>query len=309
MNERIVLKAALDEAVRNIEYWSSEVLGLGQLTKIDHRNGAAAWEIDNGLLTLRMVDRGTVECELVEFMRADATDSARSAWNTLGLLFVSVGWLGMFSPMTRRSRWRSQSELQEWARLPNELEWRASARVRLRAQWGKEATAKQVSDRVETEWRERVERAEDARAILAERQELAAKGERRAAFEAAREFFDASVMAPTRATPNQDGTTEGPTGREQNVRGGGGLEGSTHRFVLPPTTEGRKHYKQYTPKTAKQIADALPRAWELFNAEGGKWGPKYIAQVACVRPETAGRYLKVFREFGITEIGGIVLPD
>jgi hypothetical protein len=81
-------------------------------------------------------------------------------------------------------------------------------------------------------------------------------------------------------------------------------------FVPPPTEQGRKYLKQYNAKTAKQIGDAIPNAWERFNGAdgGGQWGPGYIAKEAFYAPETVGRYLRAFRAMGITRIHGIDLP-
>jgi hypothetical protein len=71
----------------------------------------------------------------------------------------------------------------------------------------------------------------------------------------------------------------------------------------------KKHYSGYTPDTAKKIYEAIPKAWRLYSAEGGRWGPGFIARIAPVNSTTVGRYLKAFRAEGLTETEeGIKIP-
>jgi len=70
-----------------------------------------------------------------------------------------------------------------------------------------------------------------------------------------------------------------------------------------------QYIKHYNPDTAKEIAKAIPRAWALHTYEGGRWGPGYIAKVCyAVTSATIGRYLRAFKEAGLTEIDGINIP-
>lgn len=77
---------------------------------------------------------------------------------------------------------------------------------------------------------------------------------------------------------------------------------------LPHIDIMRKYYADYSAETAKEILDALPRAYNLFGKEGGRWGPGKIAKIVGLRSETISRYLKAFREVEITEWEGVPLP-
>lgn len=67
----------------------------------------------------------------------------------------------------------------------------------------------------------------------------------------------------------------------------------------------RQIYEDYNPKTAREIIEAIPEAWEIYSREGGRWGPGMIAKVVSINSTTIGRYLKAFREAGLHEIDGI----
>ena len=71
----------------------------------------------------------------------------------------------------------------------------------------------------------------------------------------------------------------------------------------------RRYFKDYEPDTAKKIIAAIPEAWESYKDAGGQWGPQYIAkQLTYVGSTTVGRYLRAFKEAGITETNGIEIP-
>lgn len=70
----------------------------------------------------------------------------------------------------------------------------------------------------------------------------------------------------------------------------------------------RKSYPDYSPGTAREILDAIPEAYSMHCAEGGRWGPGFIARVAHVTSPTVGRYLKAFKENELKEIDGIPIP-
>lgn len=67
----------------------------------------------------------------------------------------------------------------------------------------------------------------------------------------------------------------------------------------------RQYYRDYSPKTAREIVRKIPEAWDLCNEELGRWGPGFIARVYALNSTTIGRYLKAFRKAGITEVDGI----
>jgi len=70
----------------------------------------------------------------------------------------------------------------------------------------------------------------------------------------------------------------------------------------------REIYPDYSPGTAREIVRAIPQAFKIHCAEGGRWGPGFIARVVPVNSTTIGRYLKAFRENNLTEIDGIPIP-
>ena len=70
----------------------------------------------------------------------------------------------------------------------------------------------------------------------------------------------------------------------------------------------RQHYKDYNPVTAREIIEALPRAWALHCDEGGRWGPGFIAKVYSLNSTTIGRYCGAFKKAGLEEVEGIEIP-
>jgi len=70
----------------------------------------------------------------------------------------------------------------------------------------------------------------------------------------------------------------------------------------------RKHYPDYSPITAREIINSIPKAYQLYCSEGGHWGPGIIARCVHVSSTTVGRYLKALKENGILEIDHIPLP-
>ena len=74
--------------------------------------------------------------------------------------------------------------------------------------------------------------------------------------------------------------------------------------VLSDLETMRQHYQDYSPITAQEILDAIPKAYLLYTDEGGRWGPGIIARVHSLHPHTIGGYLKAFTKIGLTEIDG-----
>lgn len=70
----------------------------------------------------------------------------------------------------------------------------------------------------------------------------------------------------------------------------------------------RRHYPDYSPVTAREIINSIPKAYQLYCSEGGHWGPGVIARCVHVTSTTVGRYLKALKENGILEIDHIPLP-
>lgn len=61
----------------------------------------------------------------------------------------------------------------------------------------------------------------------------------------------------------------------------------------------RKFYKDYSPRTAKEIFKQIPNAWEEY--EEGRWGPGAISKKCHRNPTTVGRYLRAFWHAGLKE--------
>jgi hypothetical protein len=72
--------------------------------------------------------------------------------------------------------------------------------------------------------------------------------------------------------------------------------------IIQNTTLMKKYYKDYNPVTAKNIYDAIPNGYSIYDEEGGRWGPAMIARKGLPKKTTIGRYLKAFKSAGITEI-------
>jgi len=78
--------------------------------------------------------------------------------------------------------------------------------------------------------------------------------------------------------------------------------------LLPDLPTMRQHYEHYSPITAQEILEAIPRAWHLWCHEGGRWGPGFIGRVCNVTAATVGRYLSAFKKAGLSEMDGIRIP-
>jgi len=77
--------------------------------------------------------------------------------------------------------------------------------------------------------------------------------------------------------------------------------------ALPSKEIMRKHYKDYSPRTARDIIEAIPKAWEACDYDC-RWGPGHISRFCAVGATTLGRYLNAFKAVGIKTIAGIDLP-
>lgn len=77
---------------------------------------------------------------------------------------------------------------------------------------------------------------------------------------------------------------------------------------LPDVETMKRYYPDYNPETAKDILNALPKAWEIKEAHGGRWGPGMIAQYVMVEKGTISHYLTAFRKAGLRHWGSIKLP-
>jgi len=77
---------------------------------------------------------------------------------------------------------------------------------------------------------------------------------------------------------------------------------------LPDVETMKQYYRDYNPETAKRILNVLPKAWEIKETQGGRWGPGMIAQCIPIAPGTISHYLVAFRKAGLREWGSIKLP-
>lgn len=74
--------------------------------------------------------------------------------------------------------------------------------------------------------------------------------------------------------------------------------------ILSDRKKMRELYPDYSPKTAKAIVDAIPKARIDFHKNGGHWGPNKIAKIIKITPSTISRYLGAIKKAGIEEIPG-----
>ena len=92
-----------------------------------------------------------------------------------------------------------------------------------------------------------------------------------------------------------------------DVSAGGGLGEPT----LPPENFGKCHCDGYNLAMAKQIADAIPLAWQDKEQDADfvtKYNNQTIAKHAGTGHERVSRYLGAFRAYGLTHVHGIALP-
>jgi hypothetical protein len=90
-----------------------------------------------------------------------------------------------------------------------------------------------------------------------------------------------------------------PSVVEKNVN----KEGLEFPEVLSDISKMKKYYRSYSLVTAKEIYDAIPKAWDSYNRElGGQWGPETIAKNCNSVMATVSRYLGAFAKAGITKI-------
>lgn len=83
---------------------------------------------------------------------------------------------------------------------------------------------------------------------------------------------------------------------------------SNIRDEVPTTEDGRRYFPRYNPTTARQIADALPKAYATYEQNGGSWGSSVIARESGFTISTVSNYLKAFRGENRTHIRGVPLP-
>jgi hypothetical protein len=101
-------------------------------------------------------------------------------------------------------------------------------------------------------------------------------------------------------TASKNGTSGKGIGDETSV--------SDTEAVILDATRMKRHHKGYAVGTAKEIYENMPRAYKKYKAEGGRWGPGMIADVAICNPTTVGRYLRAWRKEDISEANGVPLP-
>jgi hypothetical protein len=78
-------------------------------------------------------------------------------------------------------------------------------------------------------------------------------------------------------------------------------------WQLPPPTEMKKHYSDYSEPTARIIIESFPEAYELWDFDG-QWGPSIIAEVCGWSADTVGRYLGALKKAGIDTVNGMQIP-
>lgn len=77
---------------------------------------------------------------------------------------------------------------------------------------------------------------------------------------------------------------------------------------LPPAEQVRKHFRDYSAQTAREILAGLGRAYEAHRERDARWGPTFIARELHYSRETVSRYLNALRKAGLSEWDGVPLP-
>ncbi len=77
---------------------------------------------------------------------------------------------------------------------------------------------------------------------------------------------------------------------------------------LPPAEQVRKHFRDYSAQTAREILAGLGRAYEAHRERDARWGPTFIARELHYSRETISRYLNALRKAGLSEWDGVPLP-
>jgi hypothetical protein len=78
--------------------------------------------------------------------------------------------------------------------------------------------------------------------------------------------------------------------------------------ILDDVKTMKQYYKDYSPATAREIIDGLPKAWDFSKYEAKTWGASVIGEVLVMTRETVSRYMKAFWMAGIREVNGIKIP-
>lgn len=84
-----------------------------------------------------------------------------------------------------------------------------------------------------------------------------------------------------------------------------------YEFVPPPVDFGKRIYSGYNRAMAKQVADGVRKAQQDIESDKSyetKMTISLIAKKVPIGPTTCGRYLKVFRSYGLENICGIAIP-
>jgi len=87
------------------------------------------------------------------------------------------------------------------------------------------------------------------------------------------------------------------------------LDNATIQALISDSQTMSKHMSSssYSPVTARAIREAIPKAWDLYIEESGRWGPGKVGRVASVSRDTISRYVSAWKKVGITKIDGIEL--
>lgn len=85
-------------------------------------------------------------------------------------------------------------------------------------------------------------------------------------------------------------------------------QSATQPQRLPPAEQVRKHFRDYSAQTAREILAGLGRAYEAQREQDARWGPTFIARELHYSRETISRYLNALRKAGLSEWDGVPLP-
>jgi len=295
------LKINIKTVKNNIHTWNEQhQLGL---TDLREKASAATWHLVNCVVAVRKLEDDTTEILLVVARRQSAyrwdlgfypEDSARVNWNRILQLLPREMWvIPMLLLDSACSRFfRGIAELAESHPRMSELARLVRISECAQVQYGVDASGRATAGAIafvhkQIAQAKEFKREQDALADLTP-EELA---NRFWQVQRANKPAGKTIRRRSTVTLNPPPTT--PPLKEGE---------------LPDVETMKRYYRDYNPETAKRILNALPKAWELKETHGGRWGRGMIAKCIPIAPGTISHYLTAFREAGLREWGSIKLP-
>lgn len=257
------IKATIDTVKENIKFWNDlHHLGLGGYAG---KSNAAAWTIANCVIAVRESADNLTEIFLLVARR-----QSDYMW-TVGLypdVQVQECWNQLFRLFPREMRGEGYQLIEPGYR---KVSWKIELLARIDTP-PRQALVAQVEERLMEKYRA----LERQRNFALEMDKLQEEIEQARAFKHDQEALEDLAPEQLAATFLQMIPEPRPVGRHTRTQPQVIMEPSTE--TAPPQPDGlpdletmRQYYPDYSPETAMDILNAVPKAWKDREFTGGRW--------------------------------------